>query len=87
MRGLPVEWSKHLKTEAERKNFEAAVRHDALVLGRLAEIIEEKLKTLDREEMLSSSYENPSWAYKQAHQNGNRAGLTQVLQLLAFLKG
>lgn len=85
-KGLSVEWSKHLKTEAERKEFEASVRHDTLVLGRLVEILEEKLSALDREETTPSSYENPAWGYKQAHMNGNRYGLTQVLNLLSFLK-
>lgn len=85
-KGLAADWTKHLKTEAERKEFEAAVRHDTLVLGRLAVILEEKLKNLDREELTSLNYENPSWAYKQAHINGIRSGLTTVRQLLSFLK-
>lgn len=85
VKGLPVDWTKHLKTEAERKEFEASVRHDTLVLGRLAEILSEKLSQLDRAEVSLSEYENPSWAYKQAHANGVRTGLTVVLNLLSFL--
>ena len=80
-----VEWTKHLKTEAEKKEFEASVRHDTLVLGRLLEIIEDKINSLDREEITPSSYENSAWAYKQAHINGTRQGLTTVKNLLSFL--
>lgn len=84
-RGLPVDWVKHLPTE-ERKKFEDVVRNDTLVLGRLADILEEKLIGLENREASLLDYENPSWAYRQAHMNGLKAGLTNVLKLLAFLK-
>lgn len=84
-KALSLEWTKHLKTDEERKKFEVAVRHDTLVLGRLLEILDEKTKNLDKEEISPSSYDNPAWAYKQAHINGIRHGLTTVRQLLSFL--
>jgi hypothetical protein len=83
--GIATDWVKHLRTEAERKSFEEAVRHDTLVLGRLKAILEEKISNLDRMEGSLSEYENPSWAYKQAHMNGIRAGLTEAKNLLSFL--
>lgn len=81
-KGLSTEWSKHLKTEAERKEFQASVLNDRLVLGRLAEIIQEKLTGLQSREVSPSEYDNPSWAYKQAHANGIKTGLTAILNLL-----
>lgn len=84
-KGLPLEWVKHLKSEEERKSFEEAVRHDTLVLGRLLEILEEKVKDLDQKETSLSAYDSPSWAYKQAHMNGMKQGLTAVKNLLSFL--
>lgn len=79
---LPIEWGKHLKNEEERREFLLAVQHDTLVLGRLSEILQEKLAGLEGREVSAAEYDNPAWAYKQAHINGMKAGLTQVLKML-----
>lgn len=84
-KGLSLEWTKHLKTPEEKKQLEESIRHDTYVLGRLLEIIEDKIKDLDQGEISLASYDNPSWAYKQAHMNGTRQGLTTVKNLLSFL--
>lgn len=81
-KGLSTEWSKHLKTEAERKEFSSVVLNDRLVLGRLAEIIDEKLSGLQSRETSLTEYDSPSWAYRQAHMNGIKAGLTAIRNLL-----
>lgn len=81
-KGLSTEWSKHLKTEAERKEFSSVVLNDRLVLGRLAEIIDEKLTGLQSRETSLTEYDSPSWAYRQAHMNGIKAGLTAIRNLL-----
>lgn len=78
---LSTDWTKHLK-EDEKKDFQAAVLNDRLVLGRLADIIEEKLQTIQRKELTASEYDTPSWAYRQAHLNGIKAGLTTIRDLL-----
>lgn len=82
MKKLSLVWTKHLKTDEERREFEKTVRHDTLVLGRLEEIIQEKLSGLENREVSLDDYNNPSWAYKQAHMNGIRKGLTEILDLL-----
>lgn len=84
-KGVSTEWTKHLPSEAERKEFETSLRHDTLILSRLIEILDERLKSLDKEEVSLTSYENPSWGYKQAHINGVKSGLTTVRNLLGFL--
>lgn len=81
-KGLSTEWTRHLKSEAEKKDFQAAVLNDRVVLDRLSAIIEEKLSSLQGREASASEYDNPSWAYKQAHLNGMKAGLTTILNLL-----
>lgn len=79
---LSSEWFRHLKTEEERNAFSDAVLHDSLVLGRLTEIIEGKLSGLETRETSLQEYDNPAWAYKQAHANGYRGALTSILELL-----
>lgn len=55
-------------------------------LQRLLEIVEEKLDEANRRETSISVYDNPSWAYLQAHNNGFRHGLQQIADLLQFMK-
>lgn len=85
MKNLPVAWTKHLKSQKEREDFEKVVRNSTLVLSRLKEILEERLDTIDRMELSHEAYENPAWAYKQAFWNGDRKGLTRALELLEFM--
>lgn len=77
---IAVKWFKHLKGN-DQKDFEVTLRNSTLVLGRLREILQEDLRGLEKVEMSESSYENPSWAYNQAHINGRKAELTKLLQL------
>lgn len=82
--GIPSDWIKHLP-EKERKDFEDVLRNSTYVLTRLQDILNTKVDTLDRKEVDLTAYENPSWAYQQAHLNGKRSGLLEALRLLEFL--
>lgn len=63
-------WTKNLKTEEERTNFMNQVLGAKPVLERLVEILNEKEEQLERSERTLDAYDNPNWAYKQAHKNG-----------------
>lgn len=82
---LSVEWTKNLP-EAERKNFEALVRNNRILLGRLLEILDDKLASIETKEDAKETYENPAYASWQAHMNGRRASLKEVRRLLEFLE-
>lgn len=49
------------------------------VLDVVSNVIETRLDSLERAE---SNYDSPSWAYKQAHYNGKREALLEVVGLL-----
>lgn len=83
MAGLPVDWTKGLD---DKDSFETLVRNSTQVLGRLKEIIEEYESNVVKEEITSKYYDNPAWAYKQAHNNGVRQGLKKVVDLLSFME-
>ncbi len=83
---LSVEWTKHLKTEAEKDKFAALVVNNRTLLGRLLEILDEKIETIERAEEAKETYQNPAYASWQAHQNGRRASLKDVRRLLEFLE-
>jgi hypothetical protein len=84
MRGLSVEWTKHLEAGA-KKQFEDLVRNTTTVLTRLRAIIEEKDAVLTKQETTLESYDTPSWAYKQAYLNGKRAAYREIRDLTNFL--
>ncbi len=85
MSGIPVDWIKGLPLD-EQVEFEKTLRHSTYVLTRLSEILESKLTSIEREENSTVVYDTPSWAFKQAHLNGERSGLTKVKKLLSFLE-
>lgn len=85
MTKLRMIWTQHLKDQDKKDNFEQALRNDTLVLGRLQEILDIKIEELESQETKLEDYENPSWAAKQAHRNGYKAGLKFVEDLLSFL--
>lgn len=85
-KGVPLEWFKHCQSEQEKKDFEVTLRNNGFVLDKLIRILEDKLISIDRDEASRLSYDSPSWAFLQAHQNGRREGLTEVLNLLQFLR-
>lgn len=84
-KGVATDWIKNLPKD-EQEEFEKTLRHSTAVLSRLGVIVDEKLNGLEREENSLQVYDSPSWAFKQAHLNGERAGLTKIKQLLAFLE-
>ncbi len=83
-KGIHSDWIRNLP-ESERAEFEKALRNNGFILNRLIDILYERLGSVDRAEINREQYESPSWAYWQAHQNGRREGLTEVLSLLSFL--
>jgi hypothetical protein len=69
----------------ERGDLEKVVRNNTLLLSILKGIVESKLKTIETNELTMSSYDNPNWSHKQAHQNGLKSAYTEILKLTAFL--
>ena len=75
-------WTKNLKTEEERQNFNNQLLGARPVLQRLSDLLEEKEKELDRSERSQKAYENPNWAYLQAHRNGCAGMLQSIKELI-----
>ncbi len=76
------DWTKHLKTEEEQKKFESSLRSSRFVLERLEEILRERLDNVEATELKIDEYDNASWSSKQAHRNGQRSELKQILRLI-----
>lgn len=84
-RALSLSWTKHLKDETQKQNFEDLVRNSTIVLGRLREVLLEQRDELSRKELTEKDFDVPNWSERQAFRNGDRARLEKVLNLLEFI--
>jgi hypothetical protein len=75
-------WTKNLKTEEEKDNFNNQLLGARPVLERLHDLLNEKEVELDRSERTLKAYENPNWAYLQAHKNGCASMLQSIKELI-----
>ena len=77
-------WTKHLKTEEEKEQFNKRLKSSRYVLGRLQELLDEEKAGLEAAEISPKIYETPNWDYKQAHTNGFKAALKMVSKLITL---
>lgn len=77
-------WTSNIRDAKEKKDFEATLHNqlDGLVLSRLATILEQRLKTIEKLPRGLDDFDNPSWAYKEAYRLGYQSALQEVLNLL-----
>lgn len=79
--GVPVFWIQGIPEE-KRADFVSSVLSSP-VTRKLREYLHNRLSSLElREE--KNLYDNPSWSHKQAHINGNREIVKELLLLLSF---
>lgn len=75
-------WTKNLKTPEDIENFQSMLLGSRPVLERLVDILKEKDEALDRTSLSLTSYDNPNWAFKEAHKNGYSSCIHNLIQLL-----
>ena len=75
-------WTQHLKTAEEKERFKNTLLGSKEVLSRLYDILEEKDKEQLRSELSISAYDNPNWAYRQAHLNGRSYVTASIKNLI-----
>lgn len=76
-------WTMGLKPE-EKEEFIRVLKLEksSKVYNRLLDIIKIKRTALEASEMNTETYDSPSWAYKQSHNNGARQMLLFIEKLL-----
>lgn len=77
-------WTQHLTNPEDKERFKQAVQAAKPVLERLKELVEQKESSMEFQEMSLTSYENPNWPYRQAHQNGFKQCLAAYKKLLTL---
>lgn len=71
-------WTK-AKNEEEKKYIIDKLKNNVLLFEQLVTILNSRRRELTKE---SYDYDNPSWAYKQAHVNGYKECLDWIESLL-----
>lgn len=68
--------------KSEQDSFKELVLGSHKVLDRALEILYNRVK--DVEVVSTPDYDNSSWAYKQAHENGKREAYRDIIKLLTL---
>ncbi len=76
---MKITWIAHLPKD-QQEAFKKQINSSRDVLERLSQILKDK----QTEVVLSTDYDNPSWAYKQADRNGYDRALTEVINLITM---
>lgn len=78
-------WTRHITDPDQKARFEQELINSN-VLDRLRELLKQAELELDVSERSVKAYDNPNWAYRQAHANGIRQGFSKIKSLLTFDK-
>lgn len=82
--GMSLEWTTGM-TPAEKDAFEKLLRSSPRIVSRLKQICEQWEQAILSQQCKPDSYDTPSWAYKQAHLNGELSRIRKFKDLLSFL--
>ena len=77
-----IAWTKHIKDETEKVEFEKYIKGSKRLLDRLKEIVDEEEQSLNRSETDIKTFDQPNWENRQAYKNGYRACLNIMKKLV-----
>ena len=78
---MKTSWTQGLD-KSEKADIKAYFEQGLLLRRRLSQLVDAKINTTLKGDVLASSYDNPNWALKQADSVGYRRALSEVLSLL-----
>ena len=80
---LSTQWTQHTKTPEEKEKLVKTLSGFSTHLEVLSLILKTKLAVLEKESLATSSYDSPSWPYKQADYVGSIREIRNILSLIA----
>lgn len=81
---MNIAWTKHCKTEDEKKEFQESLQRVKWVLEHTKMLINTSKEAVEASETSPKSYDNANWAYRQAHSNGYKQALRDFSKLLTL---
>lgn len=76
---MKLEWFSHLSNPKDKESFKKSLLGSKIVLDRLKEICYNKINSGEKASVMD--YDNPSWAYRQAHLNGYLQAYREISEL------
>jgi hypothetical protein len=74
-----LDWVKDIRDPVEKENFKKFLLGNEKLLDKLSKIVHNYIR---ESEYKTTDYDSASWAYKQAHANGEKAAFEKILKLL-----
>ncbi len=87
MSNLPLMWTKHLKSDKEKREFELLLRNNTQLFKVLRRHFWDEVDELTRDESSVDDFDSAAWAFKQAYRNGRRAAFFDLIKLTNFIEG
>ncbi len=81
---MKTAWTQHIKDAEEKTKFEESVWHNKWLLEHLSKLLDTMERSLNRQEISPSAYDQPNWEYRQAHANGYRQCLKNIQELITL---
>jgi hypothetical protein len=78
-------WVFHLTSKEDKDKAKRTVANSGFTIALLKNVVSHMLQTSTRVTTKRDAYDTPSWAYKQAHENGYQQALKEVLELTKHL--
>ena len=75
-------WTKHLKDQDAKANFERTVWGSKPTLDRLIDILKEELNNTEEQQISAKSFDSPNWAEHQAYMNGYKQAQKTIIKLI-----
>jgi len=82
-----TEWSSHISDPKKKEEFESLLRNSTIVIGRLHDILDKQIDSLNREKLSPEGFKDPNWALLQANHLGRIKQLLEIQKLTKFAKG
>lgn len=77
-----IDWVKHCKTTEEKEQYVASLARAKWVLDDLSKLVNSNLRGRETAEISPKTYDSPNWGYQQAHNNGYKQALGDILKLI-----
>jgi len=77
-------WTKHCKTDEEKTQYLESLKRASWLLDDIKKLINSSEGSLETSEVSPKSYDNPNWAFRQAHANGYKQCLKDFNKLLTL---
>ena len=79
---MKIDWVKHCKSVEEKEQYSASLARAKWVLDDLSKLVNSNLNGREVAEISPKTYDSPNWAFQQAHNNGYKQALKDVLNLI-----